>query len=81
MLIPQWTECETNGGQGRPACGLAELRRELAQPSTCRDADGLRQRLLELVQRLGRVQSLGDEYARVEVSEHVATRLTTPVVA
>ena len=45
----------------------------LRRPSSF--ADGNRQRLLDLKQRLTAVQRLGDEYARVELSEHVRSVL------
>ncbi|HUU59416.1 MAG TPA: hypothetical protein VMZ50_07735 [Phycisphaerae bacterium] len=79
MLIPQSTWCETGGGQGGPRIGLAELRRELATPSNV--SDGVRQRLLGLARRLARVQSLGDEYAGLALSEHAAAVLRDSVIA
>ena len=66
MLIPQTASCETGGPQGRGLVSLAELRRGLAKPSAL--GDGHRRRLLDLDQRLARVQALGDEYARVGFS-------------
>ena len=67
MLISQEVQGQTPRPQG---CGgrLAELRGQLADPSTL--SDGNRQRLLELARRLARVRRLGDEYDRVELSEH-----------
>jgi len=66
MLIPQTASCETGGQHGCGPIGLAELRRALATPSALGDGD--RRRLLDLAQRLARVQALGDEYARVSLS-------------
>ncbi|HPM85020.1 MAG TPA: hypothetical protein PLF81_30160 [Candidatus Anammoximicrobium sp.] len=45
---------------------LAGLRRRLSDPSTLDEGD--RQRLLDLAQRLARVQALGDGHGRVEFS-------------
>lgn len=73
MLIPQTAQCESHGGKGSPAVGLAELRRELAEPSAL--SDGNRRRLLELAQRLLRVQALGDGYGRVAFSHFAASAL------
>lgn len=73
MLIPQQALADTTGRQGRAAAGLAELRRRLAHPS--RISDGNRQRLLALARRLSAVRALGDEYARVDVSEYVRAAL------
>ena len=52
---------------------LAELRRRLSSPSTL--DEGHRQRLLDLAQRLARVQALGDEHGRVEFSEQALAAL------
>lgn len=82
MLIPQQAQHETGHRQGSSASGLVELRRRLTRPSSRgskRDksrlvasfTDGNRQRLLDLERRLAAVQALGDEYARVELSEYV----------
>jgi len=49
------------------------MRRRLAEPSNL--CDGYRQRLLELSQRLARVQALGDEYARVEFSGYASSAI------
>jgi hypothetical protein len=65
MLTPQTALCET-GLQGRDRGSFAELRRALAKPSVL--GDGHRRRLLDLAQRLARVQALGGEYARVGLS-------------
>ena len=58
---------------------LAELQRHGAAPSDYQD--GLRQRLLVLAQRLARVQSLGDEYARVAFSQHAEAVLAENAAA
>lgn len=65
MLIPQ-CQCEAVNGQGCPDASLAEVRRHLADPSQMQDR--ARQRLRTLKRRLARLQTLGDEYARVELS-------------
>ncbi|HUT56352.1 MAG TPA: hypothetical protein VNA25_00595 [Phycisphaerae bacterium] len=69
MLIPQQAQRDTASRQGSSANGLAELRRRLTRPSSL--TDGNRQRLLDLERRLAAVQALGDEYARVQLSEYV----------
>lgn len=66
LLIPRSPESHVDEGQGRPAAGLAELRQALTDPSKL--TDGVRQRLLELTERLSRVQALGGEYVRVGLS-------------
>jgi len=71
MLIPQKAQREAIDGQGVPVIGFAELRRHLAKRSSCDDAH--RQRLLELAQRLARVQALGDEYAGISLSPMAAS--------
>lgn len=70
MLISRKAPRGAAGGQGRSAVGLAELRTSLCDTSHL--GDGHRQRLLELAQRLARVQALGDEYARVGLSPMAA---------
>lgn len=70
MLIPRQARRQTGRWQGSPRVGLSGLRRHLVSPSEL--PDGHRQRLLELAQRLSRVQALGDEYFRVELSPHAA---------
>jgi len=80
MLISRKAPRGAAGDQGRSAVGLAELRTKLCTPSSL--GDGHRQRLLELAQRLARVQALGDEYARVAFSPMAADateRLTASV--
>jgi len=69
MLIPQMAQREPRTRQGSPRVSFAELRRNLTRPSSV--CGGHRQRLLELAQRLSRVQGLGDEYARVDLSDSV----------
>jgi hypothetical protein len=69
MLVPQGSASGTRR-HGSPAASLSELRRGLATPSAL--SSGHRQRLLELAQRLRRIQSLGDDWAGVDFSEYVA---------
>lgn len=78
MLISQEAQGERPRRQGGTGAGLAELRRQLADPSSL--DEGNRQRLLELARRAARVQALGDEYGRVELSEQAAAAVL-PVVA
>ena len=68
MLVPQQAFDETHGRYGNPRVSFAELRRQLAKPSTL--DDGHRQLLLDLTRRLAQVRAVGDEYARVDLSEH-----------
>ena len=70
MLIPQKARRNAVGGHGSPATGFAELRSQLARRSSLDDVH--RQRLLELAQRLARVQALGDEYAGISLSPMAA---------
>lgn len=74
MLIPQTTGRDRGGEQGRSPVTLADVRCELALPST-EMSSGVRQRLLGLAQRLARVQALGDEYGRVGFSPEAAEAL------
>ncbi len=69
MLVSQRRESGSGAGHGSLRTVLAELQRQAATPSKV--SDGFRQRLLVLSQRLAGVQSLGNEYARVGLSEHV----------
>lgn len=69
MLIPHTAPSATGGRQGCCPVSFAELRRALAKPSSLGDAD--RRRLLDLAERLARVQALGDECARVSFSPAV----------
>ncbi|HAU38078.1 MAG TPA: hypothetical protein DCX07_10235 [Phycisphaerales bacterium] len=73
MLVPQTAQWELDGRQGSRAASLSELRRQLAEPT--RIQDGHRQRLLDLVCRLARVQALGGEYARVAFSDAATAAL------
>ncbi len=73
MLIPQQARSETHGRYGDLDVSFAELRRQLAKPSMIGNRH--RQRLLDLAQRLARVRALGDEYARVELSEFASAAL------
>ena len=72
MLVSRQPKAGLSSGQG----SLRALRAELAH----RDAafvreEGLRQRLFVLARRLRRVQALGNEFARVGLSEQVQTAL------
>ncbi|MFB3891904.1 MAG: hypothetical protein ACE15C_07760 [Phycisphaerae bacterium] len=69
MLIPQLSQHQACRRHGSRPASLGELRRQLARPLEL--ADSSRQRLLELEGRLARVRRLGDEYARVDLSELV----------
>jgi len=69
MVTHRRAQSENRGSQGSAPGELAELRRGLARPSIL--DDGHRQRLLDLAQRVTRVQGLGGEYSRVSLSEHV----------
>jgi hypothetical protein len=79
MLIPQSVQPEDRRRQGSKAASLAELRRALASPS--RISDGNRQALLDLTRRLAAVRRLGDEYARVEISDFVRSAIGQGVPA
>ena len=58
---------------GCKAASLAELRRALARPSCLED--GIRQRLVYVMQRLAAVQRLGGGLDRVDISEHVRSAM------
>ncbi len=73
MLISHQVQSRRRGRHGSGPASLAELRRQLTKPSEL--DDGLRQRLLDLARRLARVRALGNEYARVDLSEHAAAAL------
>ena len=73
MLVSQRQVSGSCAEQGCFCAALTELQRHGAAPSDYKD--GLRQRLLVLARRLARVQSLGDEYARVVFSEHAEAAL------
>ena len=79
MLIPQQRPCGADQRQGGRVVSLAELRRHLSDPSSI--DGGHRQRLLELARRLARVQALGDEYARVCMSDPAAAALADSAAA
>ena len=78
MLISQRAENEVADRQGSQV-SLVELRGQLAAPSQMND--GHRRRLLDLARRLARVQTLGDEYGRVSLSEHIEAAMDAAVVA
>lgn len=67
------------GRQGGRPVNLTDLRSRLADPSNLQD--GHQQRLLEVAQRLARVRSRGNEYARLELSEYVAAAMDRGAVA
>jgi len=73
MVTSGKTQSDFRGPHGSGAAELAELRRDLARPS--RLDDGHRQRLLDLAQRVARVQGLGGEYSRVSLSEYVSSAI------
>lgn len=79
MLVTERPVSGACGGQGCLRPVLAELQRQGAGPSAC--DDGFRQRLLVLAQRLARVQTLGNEYARVGFSSHVEAALQARTAA
>jgi hypothetical protein len=79
MLISQQAQRETGRWQGSPRISFAQLRRQLANPSSI--SDGHRQRLLDLAKRLARVKALGDEYSRVELSDAAATAVGAEATA
>ncbi len=78
MLIPQ-SQSEPAGTQGRPRTDFAELRRQLANPSSLNE--GSRQRLLDLARRLARIRALGDEYTRVDLSDWATETLLNSAMA
>ena len=79
MLISQNAEGKASGRQGCHTVSFAELRKRLAGPSGINDV--YRQRLLDLAKVVTRVQALGDEYARIELSEHATTAVGEPANA
>ncbi len=78
MLISQEATSKRGARHGSRT-SLAELRRHLASPSAI--SDDHRQRLMALVRRLTRVQALGNEYARVELSPAALEAVHGTVVA
>lgn len=79
MLDSQKAQGGLNRRHGRRPVSLAELRSRLAGPLGF-EGDH-QQRLHELSQRLARVQALGIEYARLELSEFAATAMDRGAVA
>ena len=57
---------------------MAEMRCALARPSDL--SEPCRQRLVELVKRLHRIQGIEDEYTQVELSEHVTSAMDRGVL-
>ena len=74
MLIIQEAHGEAPRTQGSLRSSLAELRSQLADPTSL--SDGNRQRLLDLLRRLARVQALGDAYVRVGLSDSALEALS-----
>ena len=74
MLILQEAKSDASRRHGSRRVDLSQLREQLACPSALVGADH-RQRLLELEQRLLRLQALGGEYARVEFSDSASSVL------
>ena len=73
MFVSQGLSGGSIRQQGRCRADLAELRHRLAGPSQL--DNGHRLRLLELANRLECVQELGDDFARLELSEHVTAAM------
>lgn len=67
MLISQQASSQTRARQGCQAASLAELRSGLEEPTRLNGRH--RQRLLDLAQRVARIQALGDGYRRVSLSD------------
>ena len=78
MLISRQAKSGSYRRQGMPRMNLAELRRQLADPSAI--SDGHKGRLLDLARRLARVRALGGEYARVGLSESAEAALNGQTV-
>jgi len=77
MLVSQQASSERNRWQGSRQAGLAELRSQLTELTNIQE--GHRQRLLDLRRQLARVQALGGEYSRVEMSEYAVAAMQQPV--
>jgi hypothetical protein len=77
MLISRDALGGATGWQGCRPATLADLRQQLAMP--LRLSEEHRQRLLELTQRVARVQAMGGRYGRVSLSEHAALALRRKV--
>lgn len=73
MLTLQKAQGGSTAKQGSCAVVLAEL--QAAERTGAAPSGAYRQRLLDLVQRWRRVQALGGECARVELSPHVRREL------
>ncbi len=72
MLISR-SYSESESEQGSLRTDFAELRSLMAHPADMGDEQ--RQRLMILARRLARVRALGDEYSRVDLSEHATEAL------
>jgi hypothetical protein len=68
MFTSHGSRSGVRGRKGIRPAEIAELRRDLARPSSI--SDGNRQRLLDLARRVAQINSLGGEYRRVSLSEH-----------
>ncbi len=79
MLIPRSAQCGSRDRHGSDRVTLAELRDDLARPPEA--ADRHRQRLLDLAEKVARIQALGDEYSRVGLSEYASVIATGHVGA
>lgn len=73
MLITQQAEKDMFGSKGVGRESFSTLREQLNGSYDI--TDHCRQRLLELEQRLVRVQALGDEYSRIEFSDQAMRAL------
>ena len=73
MLTAREAQSQPDRPNGHGRASLAELRRQLADPSGM--TERARQRLLELASRVSRVQALGGEYHRVGLSEQAAAAM------
>jgi hypothetical protein len=60
--------------QGGRRVSFAELRHSLAKPSRLNEDH--RQRLIDLAQRVARVQALGGGYRRVSLSDHASAAIS-----
>jgi len=78
MLESHSARGEGGGPHGSGPVSLAEMRCALAHPSDL--SESCRQRLVELVTRLRRIQGIEDEYTQVELSEHVTSAMDRGVL-
>ncbi|MHC4295176.1 MAG: hypothetical protein ACYSTL_06285 [Planctomycetota bacterium] len=73
MLTSQDARGDSSGPQGCSPPTFTNLRQQLESPSQLDEE--YRQRLLDLTERLVRVQALGGEYHRVSLSPYAATAI------